>query len=232
MKKIRGIFFDAGGTLFYAYPSVGEIYSEVTAMFGARVEPQRIFKQYRDAFYKAIKRWNELPSSDLTDKQMWREITSDVYSRIPEMEVVDFDRWFEYLYKVFAQPQTWRLFPDVTPVLWELKNRGLTLAIVSNWDTRLRKIVEGLGLFDVIEHIVISAEVGVRKPKKAIFEFALNLCKLNAVEAMHVGDLYVEDVKGAIEAGLEAVYINRKGRFPKKTNFYKIKSMFDLLNII
>jgi putative hydrolase of the HAD superfamily len=162
---------------------------------------------------------------------MWREITMKVYNKVPEMKVVDFEKWFGYLYDVFARPQIWRLFPDVMPVLEELRKRGVILAIVSNWDTRLRGIVEGLGLLKVIQHLVISAEVGARKPKRAIFDFALKLCGLEAGEVMHVGDLYIEDVNGAIGAGIQAVFINRKGRFPRGTNFRKIRCLFELLSI-
>ena len=65
---------------------------------------------------------------------------------------------------------------------------GLKLAIVSNFDTRLRPILEGLRLNELFDSIIISAEVGVEKPNPIIFERACQELGVLPAEAVHVGD--------------------------------------------
>ena len=65
---------------------------------------------------------------------------------------------------------------------------GLRLAIVSNFDTRLRPILKGLGVDELFNSIVISAEVGVEKPNPLIFEVACQQLGVLPEEAVHVGD--------------------------------------------
>ena len=65
---------------------------------------------------------------------------------------------------------------------------GLKLGIVSNFDTRLRPILKGLGLDQLFDTIVISAEIGVEKPNPIIFEAACQELGVLPEEAVHVGD--------------------------------------------
>jgi putative hydrolase of the HAD superfamily len=151
-------------------------------------------------------------SSDAQDYAMWREITRRIHARIPALAAVDFAPWFEALYVRFGDPEVWRFYDDVEPVLKELRGRGLRLGVVSNWDTRLKRIGSGLGLDRLVDFMVISAEVGVRKPDPRIFREALRRAGVRPEEALHVGDLPDEDVEGARRAGVRAVLIDRQKR--------------------
>ncbi len=62
------------------------------------------------------------------------------------------------------------------------------MAVVSNFDTRLRDILEGLGVLDLFDAVVVSAEVGAEKPNPVIFEAACEQLGVRPEEAVHIGD--------------------------------------------
>ena len=103
-----------------------------------------------------------------------------------------------------------RAFPDAIPALAELRELGLGLVCVSNWDFSLPEVLERCGL-DGLDGVVTSAEVGARKPDPAIFARALELAGCSEAEALYVGDTPEEDAEGARAAGIRALLIDRDG---------------------
>jgi putative hydrolase of the HAD superfamily len=102
-------------------------------------------------------------------------------------------------------------FVDVAPALMDLRDRGLRLAVVSNWDWSLSDVLGGLGLLALFDAVITSAEVGAAKPDAAIFEAALGAVGCTAADAVHVGDSVEKDVEGARAAGLRAFLLAREG---------------------
>jgi putative hydrolase of the HAD superfamily len=102
-------------------------------------------------------------------------------------------------------------YPDAVPALSALRDRGLRLVAVSNWDCSLPRVLEGCGLGEMLDGTITSAEAGARKPDPAIFEQALELAGCDASEALHVGDTAEEDVEGASAAGIRSLLIDRDG---------------------
>lgn len=214
---IKAVFFDAGHTLLYAYPDLGTVYAETTARFGVRLAPERYVEAFVPVFRAFVKEYAaEEAASDEQDYAMWRTITRRIHGRIPELAALEFEAWFDALYRRFGEPDVWRLYDDVAPTLELLRSRGLALGIISNWDTRLRGICRGLGLDRLVDFAVISAEAGIRKPDPRIFGLALERAGVAAAEAVHVGDLVEEDVEGARRAGLEGVLIDRERRITER----------------
>jgi putative hydrolase of the HAD superfamily len=105
-------------------------------------------------------------------------------------------------------------YPDVVPTLGALRERGLRLVIASNWDCSLPQLLAPLGLLELVDGAVTSAEVGAAKPDAAVFEAALALAGAEPATALHVGDSLENDVEGARAAGLRAVLIARDGGGP------------------
>lgn len=207
---IRAVFFDAGHTLLYAHPSIGEIYARETERFGPRITGDEFAGVFRPVFREFVKEYASTETaSDAQDREMWRRITERIYGRLPAMGGVRFEEWFDHLYRHFGEPGVWRLYDDVEPTLADLRARGLKIAVVSNWDARLRRIADGLGLVKLVDAMVISSEAGVRKPNPKIFERALELVGVAPNEAVHIGDVYDEDVVGARRAGLQGHLIDR-----------------------
>jgi putative hydrolase of the HAD superfamily len=103
-------------------------------------------------------------------------------------------------------------YPDAAPALRALRDRGLRLIAVSNWDCSLPRVLERCGLDGMLDGTVTSAGAGARKPDPAIFLAALELAGCEPEEAVHVGDTEEEDVAGARAAGIRPLLIDRDGR--------------------
>ena len=103
-------------------------------------------------------------------------------------------------------------FDDARPALLAARDRGQRVVVASNWDVSLHDVLKRIGLRALLDGIVTSAEVGARKPDPAVFERALAVAGARASDAVHVGDSVDEDVRGAIAAGIEPVFLSRDGR--------------------
>jgi putative hydrolase of the HAD superfamily len=104
-----------------------------------------------------------------------------------------------------------RAFDDAATALRALRERGLRLVCVSNWDYSLPEVLARVGLAEHLDGVVTSAAIGARKPDPRIFEAALEVAGCGAAEALHVGDSGEEDVAGAEAAGIAALRIDRSG---------------------
>lgn len=103
------------------------------------------------------------------------------------------------------------VYDDVIPTLELLRNTGIKLAIISNWDTPLDPLTERLGIAGYFDAIVASHDVRVRsaKPDPYIFNYTLAAVGVPAGEAVHVGDTYEADILGASRVGIRPVLIDR-----------------------
>ena len=146
---------------------------------------------------------------DNDDKDWWREIVEKVFREIaPTLSEPDRDNFFEVAYEHFAEAGVWELFPEVIDVLEQLQPR-FQLAVVSNFDGRLRMIIEHLGISKFFPHIFVSSEVGADKPDPEIFRRALAFMRLRPDETLHVGDDPERDWKAAESAGLRVFKLDR-----------------------
>ncbi len=108
-----------------------------------------------------------------------------------------------------------RYIPDVTmkdqvpDTLQMLARRGYRMGVVSNaaYGPFLSWALEAIGLRRYFEQIIVSADVGIRKPRREIFAAALEAMRLTAREAVYVGNDYIKDVMGAKLAGLGAIWV-------------------------
>ena len=103
-------------------------------------------------------------------------------------------------------------YPESEEVLEELGCSNVALYAVSNWDIELEAALEALGWRRFFDGLVVSAKVGVEKPDGAIFEEALRAAGVARERAVMVGNDPDSDVRGAVNAGIAAVLVDRKGR--------------------
>lgn len=208
------IFFDVGGTLLTAFPSVGRVYAEVAARWGIDVDPESAERLMRRAF--ARRRASE-PAEGAAPHTLslesarawWRPIVRE--SLGAAADAPEFEKLFLDVFDEFGRPERYTLFPEVASTLDRLARAGHRLGAISNWDARLNGVLEGLGLVGVLDPIVISWEVGAEKPDRRIFDAARERAGVNgAATPLHVGDSLEDDVRGAQAAGFEARLIDRK----------------------
>ncbi len=215
VAKIRAVTLDAAGTLLHVYPSVGEIYAREAQRYGVMVSADVLNAAFRSAWrdqrpYTDGK--TPFHTSEEVERAWWRGLVERVFSEACGLEAFAdrFDPFFESLYLRFEKPEVWRLYEDVIPTLDALNNRNIPIAIVSNWDSRLPRLLKGIGIADRFQFILTSAEGGVSKPSPKIFHQALTRLGAPAHEVIHVGDSFEDDVQAAQNAGLHSLHIVRE----------------------
>ena len=90
------------------------------------------------------------------------------------------------------------------------------------------------GLRDCFAHIVLSEEVGCQKPNPRIYEEALRMNGISAEEAVMIGDSWTSDLQGAINAGIDQIWI-RKSQDPLpegQSATYIVKSLAEVMEIL
>ncbi len=143
------------------------------------------------------------------DKGWWRELVDLVLDQVaPSLSEFDRDNFFEIAYEHFAEAGVWELYPEVPGVLEQLQPR-FQLAVISNFDERLRFILQHLGISKFFAHIFISSEIGADKPDPEIFRRALKLVELKPDDVLHVGDDPERDWEAASAAGLSTFRLDR-----------------------
>ncbi|MCK8113953.1 HAD family hydrolase [Anaerosoma tenue] len=211
-SALRAVFFDVGNTLLYASPSVSEVCRSVLERAG-HFRDISVIDSYMplvDAYYE--ERYAE-DDGFWADEERTSSVWVGMYSLLCrqlgiENEAVAIAR---HVYDEFGRPDRWALYDDVRPAFERLRERGLAVGVISNWDSRLQGLLEGLGLGDVLSDIVGSADVGLHKPDPRIFALACERLGVQPEEAAHVGDHHYADYLGSTALGMRAVLIDRHG---------------------
>ncbi len=207
---IKAVFFDAAGTIFDAKEPVGHTYAAIAAKHGLRAETGRVTAGFRRAFSSAPglafgpgHRADELRR---LEREWWHKLVRESFAGLGEFR--DFEAFFDELFSYFGNPDHWAPAPQAHMVLKRLKDAGVRLGIISNFDYRLYAILEGLGLSPFFDSVTISSEAGFSKPARQIFIAALLSLGVDAADAVHVGDSEHMDLRGAQAAGLGAILID------------------------
>ena len=206
---IKAISFDAVGTLFRLTNSVGDHYAYVGRQVGLNLDAQNLDRAFHTA-------WKQMPQRaaidgprENDDKGWWHELVDLVLERVaPTLSEFDRDNFFEIAYEHFAEAGVWELYPEVPDLLQKLAPR-FQLAVISNFDGRLRFILQHLGISTFFSNVFISSELGADKPDPEIYRRAVSLMKLHPNEVLHVGDDPQRDRDAATAAGLSVFRLNR-----------------------
>ena len=111
--------------------------------------------------------------------------------------------------KHYSSPAAWRVLDGAAELCQQVRACGVRVGLVKNFDLRLRRILLELGLLQQVDHLVVSAEVGVEKPAELIYELAMSELlgddKDHPQRVLHVGDDVLLDCWAAEQAGCEVV---------------------------
>ncbi len=206
----KAIFFDAAGTLFHLPRGVGYHYALVGQEIGLKLDSRQLDRAFNNA-------WNAMPARqpidgprEDDDKDWWRQLVDLVLDETSQtLGEHDRDNFFEIAYEHFTEAGVWELYPEVLEVLEKLTPR-FQLSVVSNFDGRLRMILEQLGVSKFFKQVFLSSELGADKPDPEIFRRALNVIRLQPNEVLHVGDDPERDWKAGTAAGLSIFQLDRK----------------------
>ena len=118
--------------------------------------------------------------------------------------------------------------------LERLAERGISLGIISNGQSAVQNAtLDVLNIRHLLRAIVISEDVGLRKPDPAIFQLALMRVNAAPENALYVGDHPLVDVEGARLAGLHAVWLSGVHAWPDDLAApeYEISEIGEILNL-
>jgi len=198
---IRAVTFDVGGTLMAPWPSVGHVYARVaTAHIGFAADPERITRQFVSA-------WRARGEFDYS-REGWFDLVRHSFHGVAEVS----EALFTALYDSFSTHDAWRVYDDVIPCFEALQKRDIRLAVISNWDTRLKPTLNSVGLYDYFDVITVSGEHGHNKPAREIFDATACALNLPSSEILHIGDSQREDYLGARHAGFHALHLDREAQ--------------------
>lgn len=183
---MNALLLDVGGTLLRPRERVDRVYVRLGADFGVT----------RADFAGAFAG----PGGQLMDgRPFWRGVVHRATGCADPV-------YFERLYAFYEQADAWVVADGARWVLTELRAQGVALAVVSNWDTRLRRTLDALELSTMVDVIAGSGELGVQKPDPRIFRAACRALGVAPEHTVHLGDSWESDVLGARAAGCRAVH--------------------------
>ena len=229
LQKYKAVFFDVGGTLIEVYPSVGEVYTRYARSFGFTGDSQVGVNQFAIEW----KRTGGLSalgnkSTEKLEKKFWRDLVFRVFQPLGGLH--DFEEYFNLIYEVFKKAENWRVYEDVleSGLLQILKNQGIVLGVVSNWDSRLFEILKNVKLAHHFDFILPSTIVGSAKPDEKIFLEALRKSGTTVEKTCHIGDDLHSDFFGARNLGMDSILIDRKDKIRDKAS-PKVSSFLELV---
>ncbi|HEX2576499.1 MAG TPA: HAD family hydrolase [Aquihabitans sp.] len=208
-RRFDVVFLDAGGVLVQPDPA------KISARFagaGVEVDPSLLFEaHYRGV--QAIDRAQAEPEV-FVDYHLAYAAHLGLEPGSPDADAV-----VAALTDLWAASGLWtEPLPWAADGLRALAATGATLAVVSNADGTVADLLAGAGLLQVgpgpgveVAAVIDSGAVGVAKPDPAIFALALDAVGVDATRAIHVGDAYQYDVRGARAAGVHPVLVDPLG---------------------
>ncbi|XP_010926971.1 uncharacterized protein [Elaeis guineensis] len=192
----KALLVDAVGTLLVPSQPMAQIYRKFGEKYGVQYSEDEILSRYRWAYEQP---WGRSRLRYVADgRPFWQFIVSSS-TGCSDLQ------YFEELYQYYTTEKAWHLCdPDAEEVFQALRKAGVKTAVVSNFDTRLRPLLQALKCGHWFDAIAVSAEVAAEKPNPTIFLKACEFLGVKPEEAVHVGDDRRNDIWGARDAGCDA----------------------------
>jgi len=225
---IRAVFFDWFNTLAHYYPPREDLERQALQEAGFSVSLQTVSR----GLYLADKNFYE-ENARLPIRQRSREEQARVYTgyQVIVLKEAGIQPAQDLVLKLTARMRelntTMRfvLYDDVMSTLKTVKERKLTIGLLTNLQHEIDSMCRELGIAPYIDFTVTSGEVGADKPQPPIFLKALEMAKVKPAEAIHVGDQYQNDCAGARGVGINPVLIDRGDLYPEVKDCPRIRSL-------
>jgi len=218
----RGVFFDVDFTLIYPGPRFqASGYHDFCARHGIAVDPSAFDRAVAGAASGLD------PGDDIYDVQLYVDYTKRIIEgmggRGPSVDTAARE-----IYDEWAACQHFTMYDDVPEVLRTLHASGLKMGLISNSHRCLESFQTHFDLQGLFAVTVSSVEHGYMKPHRSIFEAALRAARVEAAEAVMVGDSLTHDVDGARRLGMRGVLVARSGPVTAPPDVPVIRSLREL----
>ena len=226
---IKHIFFDLDHTIWdfdkNAEETLMELYHHYELAALGLASPQAFISTYTENNHLL---WAEYHLGKITKETLRSERFSKTFIQLgvsPELIPAQFEDDY-----VRLTPIRTNLFEGSKKVLTYLKEK-YTLHIISNGfkESTLTKMDKS-GLNPYFSNVIISEDVGVNKPDKAIFEYALAKAKATKPESIMIGDSLEADIRGAQDFGIQAIFFNPLHKEKPQDVTWQINHLEELLN--
>ncbi|XP_035676837.1 haloacid dehalogenase-like hydrolase domain-containing protein 3 [Branchiostoma floridae] len=202
---------DCTNTLFKLKSTSGTIYAAVADSHGIKVDSTKL----DSAFLKNYKEQSQSYSnfgcmSGISTKVWWTDLVKKTFldSGVPKSPALD--TVAKQLFEEFNGGKHWEVYPQTKEALEAIRDKGVKLGVISNFDERLPKVLSELDLCHLFDFVLTSVDAQVAKPDCQIFQLALQLAgNVQPSHAVHLGDNLRLDVEPALRVGMHAIWINR-----------------------
>lgn len=227
LSRVEVVYFDLGGTLLHPI-SVGEVYSRIGAKHGSKVDAKVALDQFRIAFRRQeeLDRAASWKTDARREKERWHAIVRET---LPDL--IDFDRCFDELYRFYASADGWTLDTDAPSLLADLQRLGLKSGIASNYDERLFQVIAGVPSLARMTPIVVSSQVGYRKPAREFFHAMEDAAGVTRDRILLVGDDVESDYLGARASGMKAILLDPKGK-QWNSSFRRVQNLREIAVLV
>ena len=235
--KVEAVLFDLGGTLHHYHRE--EIFRAILREKRIEVRSDEVLRAY-DATDPIFARLTaELPQGVMWPDRLLEQLDLMMLKEIGLTDdVEDLARYirqnWDRVDRQLPQSTVRSAYSDALPCLEAIRDLGMKMGIVSNIpsEERLRDELEAIGLIHFFPMLVSSGQVGISKPEKAIFDLAAKKLNETPNDILFVGDDLQRDYHGAIQAGMKAVLIDRRGVIRDNTNVCRLSSLQQLPPIL
>jgi putative hydrolase of the HAD superfamily len=211
------VLLDLDGTLRHNVPEGTTIFQQYAAERGVAIDPQIRHKAARwmhAYFARSPELKADLESAAGDEALFWR-LHARRYLEVlgaPPEKLETLGDEISHLMQTDYQPSD-QLAEGAIPTLQQLQADGFRLALFSNRRQPVAELIHELGLIDFFELVIVAGEIGQWKPDPLAFQTVLGRLKIEAHEAIYIGDNYYADVVGAQAAGMHAVLVDPQGLF-------------------
>lgn len=226
------MFLDAGETILAPHPSFAALVAIILTEQGHSLTTEEVERADEVVFPKFIDSV-EIGSTWSTSPEVSRRFWGSLYAALLEKLGIGDPggRLVGVIYERFTRYESYRLFPDAIAALEAIREAGLTVGLISNFEGWLEEMLASWEVAHLFDVLAISGKVGVEKPDPKIFQQALQEARVEPSEAVYVGDHPRIDVEGAEAVGMTGVLIDRRDRFPDYPG-RRITELTELLPIL
>ncbi|CAI4230828.1 unnamed protein product [Auanema sp. JU1783] len=208
-RVARVVSLDVMNTLIAPKENPMIVYSREAYKHGIVCEQEHLLSAFHKSMSFYSGKYPCFGFGNITAQKWWHYVIKDSIAKATNERIPDdtMENISHNLYELYKDPSVWRIVDEeVIPFLTNLRRKGLSLVITSNFDIRLRNLLKDMNVIELFDMVLISGELGIEKPDPRIFNLILKHFKLDSPsELLHIGDNLRKDYLGAKDIGAKAI---------------------------